>query len=69
MKNAKSTQSLKSKEVWYQDPEDSNLWHGTHGVIVNTAALIEREFFYNIERVPVQSHRAQAASRTAVAYA
>jgi hypothetical protein len=49
---------LKNTEVWYQDPEDGNLWHGTHGVIVNTAALLEREFFYNIERVtaPVKSN-------------
>jgi hypothetical protein len=68
-KNFKSVNQLKNTEVWQQDPEDGNLWHGQHGVIVNTAALIEREFFYNIERVPAQSYRAQAASRTAVAYA
>lgn len=48
---SKSLEALKKTEVWYQDPEDHNLWHGTHGVIVNTAALVEREFFYNITRV------------------
>ena len=43
--------SLKETEVWYQDIEDHNLWHGTHGVIVNTPALSEREFYYDILRV------------------
>jgi hypothetical protein len=62
--------ALKNTEVWYQDPEDGNLWHGTHGVIVNTAALLEREFFYNIERVaaPVKSNSRKRNTIT-VAYA
>jgi hypothetical protein len=62
--------ALKNTEVWYQDPEDGNLWHGTHGVIVNTAALVEREFFYNIERVaaPVKPNRRKRNS-AAVVYA
>jgi hypothetical protein len=42
---------LKATEVWYQDVEDSNLWYGEHGVMVNTAALEEREFYYEIIRV------------------
>lgn len=42
---------VKVTEVWYQDVEDSNLWFGEHGVIVNTAALEEREFYYDVIRV------------------
>jgi hypothetical protein len=69
--NAKalSVKALKNTEVWYQDPEDSNLWHGTHGVIVNTAALIEREFFYNIERVPFRGLKSSRRSSAATTYA
>jgi len=37
-------------ETWIQDPEDSDLWHGEHGVIVNTAALEMRKAFYTIIR-------------------
>jgi hypothetical protein len=43
---------LKNSEIWYQDPGDTNLWHGKHGVIVNTAALNEREFYYTVVRIP-----------------
>jgi hypothetical protein len=68
-KNVKSIAELKNTEVWYQDPEDGNLWHGTHGVIVNTAALVEREFFYNIERVSFNSHQGSSRTSRAVAYA
>jgi hypothetical protein len=52
MKNAED--KLKVSEVWYQDLENADLWHGKHGVIVNTAALNEREFFYDIIRITVQ---------------
>jgi hypothetical protein len=64
----KDLSTLKKSEVWYQDPEDSNLWHGTHGVIVNTAALVEREFFYNITRVvaPGTPSRGKRSSQSAV---
>jgi hypothetical protein len=67
---ANNLNELKNNEVWYQDPEDGNLWHGTHGVILNTAALLEREFFYNIKRVnaPVKPTRNKRVS-IAVAYA
>jgi hypothetical protein len=62
---SKDLNALKKSEVWYQDLEDGNLWHGTHGVIVNTAALVEREFFYNITRVvagkPSNTKRSQPA--------
>jgi hypothetical protein len=52
MKNTE--QKYKTSEVWYQDREDSELWHGKHGVIINTAALNEREFYYDIIRITVQ---------------
>lgn len=60
--------ALKKTEVWYQDLEDGNLWHGTHGVIVNTAALVEREFFYNITRVvaPGKPGRGKRSSQSVV---
>lgn len=35
-------------ETWIQDAEDPNLWHGEHGVIVNSAALEMRKAFYTI---------------------
>ena len=49
------TVKLTSTETWYQDTEDTNLWHGNHGVIVNTAALEERTFYFDIIRVPASS--------------
>jgi hypothetical protein len=67
-RKAESLTNLKKTEVWYQDPEDGNLWHGTHGVIVNTAALTEREFFYNIQRVHTQVIP-KRRDRSIVAYA
>ncbi len=45
---------LKITEVWYQDVEDSDLWFGEHGVMVNSAALDEREFYYDVTRVSHQ---------------
>jgi hypothetical protein len=48
MKNAE--QQYKTSEVWYQDPENTDFWHGKHRVIVNTAALNEREFYFDIIR-------------------
>jgi hypothetical protein len=52
MKNTE--QKYKTSEVWYQDCDNPELWHGKHGVIVNTAALNEREFYYDIIRITVQ---------------
>jgi hypothetical protein len=43
---------IKRTEIWYQDVEDSDLWFGEHGVMVNTAALNEREFYFEVIRVP-----------------
>jgi hypothetical protein len=42
---------FKATEVWYQDVEDRDLWFGQHGVMVNTAALTEREFYYDVIRI------------------
>jgi hypothetical protein len=68
--SSKSLKELKKTEIWYQDLEDGNLWHGTHGVIVNTAALVEREFFYNIERVAAPGKRGRSKrSSQSVVYA
>jgi hypothetical protein len=47
-------QKYKTSEVWYQDTENVDMWHGKHGVIVNTAALNEREFYYDIIRITTQ---------------
>jgi hypothetical protein len=52
MKNTE--QKYKTSEVWYQDRDDADMWHGKHGVIINTAALNEREFYYDIIRITVQ---------------
>lgn len=53
MKN--TGKNFKVNEVWYQDPEDPDLWRGEHGVIVNTSALNEREFYYEIIRVTARA--------------
>ncbi len=42
---------FKSKETWTQDSIDLELWHGENGLIINTAALDERETYYEVERV------------------
>lgn len=43
-------QNLKT-EIWYQDSQDADLWHGEQGLIVNTAALNERETYYKVLRI------------------
>ncbi len=35
-------------EVWTRDNLEHDLWHGPHGVIVNTPALEERKRFYQL---------------------
>lgn len=37
-----------ASETWSRDSEDPDLWHGPHGVIVNTAALAARKIYYEI---------------------
>jgi len=42
-------QSVLSKtELWRRDAKDLALWHGEHGLILNTAALEERRAYYNV---------------------
>lgn len=43
-------EAVKKREVWVQDPVDSDLWHHESGLIVNTAALEERSAYYLIIR-------------------
>jgi hypothetical protein len=38
-------------EIWIQDVENPDLWHGKHGVMINTAALSEREAFFEVTRI------------------
>lgn len=42
---------VKPLECWQQDPGEPDLWYGDGGVIVNTAALEERAFYFEIVRV------------------
>ncbi|MEZ4607181.1 MAG: hypothetical protein R2865_10395 [Deinococcales bacterium] len=35
-------------EIWRRDSVDHDLWHGDHGLIINSAALEERKDYYNI---------------------
>ncbi len=37
-----------ASEIWTRDAEDIDLWHGPHGVIINTAALHARKFYYDL---------------------
>ena len=46
---------LKPTEVWQQDALDADFWHGPNGIIVNTAALKEREFYFDI--VCAEAHK------------
>ncbi len=43
--------ALKPVETWRQLPGDPDLWHHHNGVIVNSAALAEREYFYTVIRI------------------
>lgn len=38
-------------ELWRQLPDEPDLWHGEHGVLINTAALLEREAFFEVTRI------------------
>lgn len=43
--------ALRAVEVWHQLPEDPDLWHGPHGVIVNSAALEQRKLSFALIRI------------------
>jgi hypothetical protein len=55
-----------SVETWRQDAENPDLWHGAYGVIVNGAALIERETFYTVIRLPRPQAPKEALKRQRV---
>ena len=40
-----------ASEVWYQDALIADLWHNDKGLIINIAALNEREAFFEVTRV------------------
>ncbi len=54
-------------EIWYQDNSDYDLWHGPQGLIVNTAALEEREAFYEVTRVTNVSASVEANAQACCA--
>ena len=51
--------ALKPVETWRQHPAEPGLWIGEQGLLVNTAALVERERYYNVVRVPAGDRPAQ----------
>ena len=59
----KTEQTLKHSEVWQQNIEHLDFWHGPNGVIINTAALNEREFYYNVIRITAQPYIRNSYSR------
>lgn len=42
----------KPVEYWQQDAEDATLWHGPHGLMVNSVALDERRAYYEVIELP-----------------
>ncbi|UCH25420.1 MAG: hypothetical protein JSV66_16040 [Trueperaceae bacterium] len=44
-------ETLRPLELWKQDATDTDLWHHPAGLIVNTAALDQREDYFNIVRI------------------
>ena len=43
--------ALKPNESWRQHPAEPDLWIGDNGLLVNTAALAEREHYYHVTRI------------------
>lgn len=43
--------TYKANESWLQDNQNPDLWYAENGLIVNSAALQEREFFFEVERI------------------
>lgn len=44
-------QALKPVEAWHQDDLEPGLWHHPNGLIVNDAALAERDSYYRVVRL------------------
>lgn len=43
------------QEVWHQDSVETSLWMGENGLLLNTAALEERTFYFEVVRIPAQT--------------
>jgi hypothetical protein len=50
LETPKSGDPEKPAEFWVRDAHDPDLWHGPKGVMVNGAALREREAYYRVVR-------------------
>jgi len=48
----KPTNGSKHIEIWRQDNASQDLWHGDNNVMINTAALLEREAYFEVIRIP-----------------
>ena len=48
-----------NNEVWYQDTENHDLWSNDGGLLVNTAALDEREAYFDVTRVDANAGSAR----------
>lgn len=40
------------QEVWHQLPTEPDMWLSESGLLVNTAALEERTYYYDVVRMP-----------------
>jgi hypothetical protein len=49
-------------EIWTQDLESPELWHGKYGLMLNTAALDEREAYFDITKVSAMPHTGNTQS-------
>ena len=59
-KRVPQLETLRPLELWKQDVTDTDLWHHAGGLIVNKAALDERQGYFNIVRIHApRSHRPQ----------
>jgi hypothetical protein len=60
--NDRAVTLLKPNETWFQDSSDPDLWHHPNGLIVNGAALRERESYYTVLRVRPMASAGEQAS-------
>lgn len=52
MNRMKQTVLERPTEIWFQTNFDGDLWEAETGLIINTAALEEREAFLTVSRIP-----------------
>lgn len=45
----------KQIEIWRQDNNSQDLWHGNNNIMINTSALNEREAYFEVIRIPSAS--------------